>query len=115
MNTMEIVETRTPEAVTLAAQGRLDGMSSKEFENRVLAHIDAGDIRLIIDMSGIAYISSVGLRVFALAAKRLKPVDGRLVLCALQPSIKQVFEIAGFSAMFAITETCEEASALFAA
>lgn len=112
---MEIVETRSSDVVTLALAGRLDGTSSSAFEARILAHIDAGDIRLIVDMTDLDYISSVGMRVFMLAAKRLKPLGGRVVLCGLQPSIRQVFDMAGFAAIFAITETRADAASLFAA
>jgi anti-anti-sigma factor len=111
---MEIVETRSAGAVTLAPKGRLDGTSSSGFETRILSHIDAGDTRLIIDMAQLDYISSVGLRVFMLAIKRLKPIGGRIVLCALQPSIKQLFDIAGFSTIFTIAATPEEAATLVA-
>jgi anti-sigma B factor antagonist len=112
---MDITEDRSPNAVTLILSGRLDGTSSSAFESRVLGYIEAGDTRLIIDMAELAYISSVGLRVFLVAAKRLKPVDGRLALCALRPSIAQVFEIAGFSSMFTITDTRDEAEAAVSA
>jgi anti-anti-sigma factor len=111
---MDIVETRSAGAVTLALTGRLDGASSGAFETRMLTHIDAGDHRLVIDMAGLDYISSVGLRVFMVATKRLKPIGGRLVLCALQPTIKQVFDIAGFTPIFPITATRDDATALMA-
>lgn len=111
---MDIVETRSAGLVTLALKGRLDGMSSAEFESRMLTQIDTGDIHLIIDMAQLDYISSVGLRVFMLAAKRVKPIGGRIVVCALQPSIKQIFDIAGFSTIFTIAATREEAAALLA-
>ena len=76
---MDIVETRESDAVTLALKGRLDNASSPGFEERVLKHINAGDRRLVIDLAQLDYISSVGLRVFMLAAKRLKPAGGRIV------------------------------------
>ena len=41
------------------------------------------------------------------------PVDGRIVLCSLQPSIKQVFDIAGFAGMFTFAATRDEALAAF--
>jgi anti-anti-sigma factor len=110
---MDIEESRTGGAVTLALKGRLDGASSGGFETRMLAQIDAGDRNFLIDMAQLDYISSVGLRVFMLATKRLKPLGGRIVLCALQPSIKQLFDIAGFSTIFTITATREEAASLF--
>jgi anti-anti-sigma factor len=112
---MDIGESRSGGIVTLAPQGRLDGASSGEFETRLLGHIDAGDIRLVIDMARLDYVSSVGLRVFMLAAKRLKPLGGRLVVAALQPSIQQVFDMAGFSSIFTIADTPEAAAATFTA
>lgn len=110
---MEIAEIRSPEAVTLALAGRLDGTTASAFETRVLTHIEAGDTNLVLDLADLAYISSVGLRVFLIAAKRVKPVDGRIVLCSLQPSIKQVFDIAGFAGMFTFAATRDEALATF--
>lgn len=106
---MDIVETRSPEAVTLALNGRLDNATSPGFEERVLRMIGAGDVRLIIDLAQLDYISSVGLRVFMMAAKRVKPLGGKIVLCALQPTVKQVFDIAGFSTIFAIAATRDDA------
>jgi anti-anti-sigma factor len=111
---MEIVETRSAHLVTLAIHGRLDAAFSGGFEQRILACIDAGDRRVIVDLAELDYINSVGLRVLMLAAKRLQPVGGRIVLCALQPSIRHVFDIAGLSSTFAIATTREEATALFA-
>jgi anti-anti-sigma factor len=108
---MDIVETKANGAVTLAIKGRLDNATTPAFEDRVLAHIAAGDTRLIIDLAGLVYISSVGLRVFMLAAKRLAPLGGRIVVCALPPEIKQVFEIAGFARIFPMAATAEEAAA----
>jgi len=110
---IDIVEIRGPGAVTLALAGRLDGTTATGFETRVLTHIDAGDTNLVLDLADLAYISSVGLRVFLVAAKRLQAVDGRLVLCAAQPPIKQVFDIAGFVGMFTFAPTREDALELF--
>ena len=111
---MDIVETRESDAVTLALKGRLDNASSPGFEERVLKHINAGDHRLVIDLAQLDYISSVGLRVFMLAAKRLKPAGGRIVVCAMQPAVKQVFEIAGFASIIPMTATRDEATAKLA-
>ena len=111
---MDIVETRESDAVTLALKGRLDNASSPGFEERVLKHINAGDHRLVIDLAQLDYISSVGLRVFMLAAKRLKPAGGRIVVCAMQPAVKQVFDIAGFASIIPMTATRDEATAKLA-
>ena len=48
-------------------------------------------------ISPIFYISSAGLRIVLLAAKRMKSAGGRLVLCSLNPQIAEVFDISGFT------------------
>jgi stage II sporulation protein AA (anti-sigma F factor antagonist) len=68
----------------------------------VVARIDSGERRLVIDLGGVAYISSAGLRVLLLVAKRLKPPAGALVLCGLGPSVRTVLELAGFLPLFAV-------------
>jgi anti-anti-sigma factor len=64
-----------------------------------------------VDLAGLRYISSAGLRVLLVAAKRLKPEGGRLLLAAPSELVGQVLEIAGFSAMLETCPTIEEALA----
>lgn len=52
--------------------------------------------RVVIDFAALDYISSAGLRVVLMTAKRAKQGKGTLVLCGLQPHVKEVFEISGF-------------------
>ena len=53
----------------------------------------------MLDLGRLDYISSAGLRVVLIAAKRLKSVGGALVLCTLNPSVREVFEISGFASI----------------
>jgi anti-anti-sigma factor len=111
---MDIAETKSADTLTLALKGRLDATSSPGFEEKLLKQIDAGEKRVNIDMTQLDYNSSVGLRVLMLAAKRLKPIGGKMALCGLQPTVKQVFDIAGFGALFPIVATREDAGAKLA-
>jgi anti-anti-sigma factor len=87
--------------VTIAQlAGRLDGMTSKTVEQHLLTLVDGGVRQMVLDLGALEYISSVGLRVLILVAKRLKPLGGRVVVCAMQEPIQQVFEIAGFGNLF---------------
>jgi stage II sporulation protein AA (anti-sigma F factor antagonist) len=106
---MEIAEERVGEALSVALIGRLDALTSKAVEQQILKRIDEGQRRLVIDLERLDYISSVGLRVLLLTAKRLKSGNGTVVVCSLQPSIRQVFDIAGFTALFQIVGTRAEA------
>jgi anti-anti-sigma factor len=106
---MEITERRTAEIVTLSPSGKLDTTTAKTFEEKILAQIESGDRRFVIDLAQLDYISSAGLRVFVLAAKRLNSANGKMVLCALKDPVKEVFEIAGFSSIFSICGSHDEA------
>ena len=68
-----MAEERVGATLVIAPAGRVDSVSSGELERHVVARLDAGERQLVIDLAGVAYISSAGLRVLLLAAKRLKP------------------------------------------
>jgi anti-sigma B factor antagonist len=106
---MNITESKTANIVTLSLSGRLDTTTAKAFEDRILAHIDSGERRIVIDLTGLEYISSAGLRVFLRAAKRLDSAQGRIALCALAEPVREVFDIAGFISIFAIYDSHQEA------
>jgi len=106
---MEITERRSAEIVTLSLSGRLDATTAKAFEKKILAQIESGDRRFVIDLAQLDYISSAGLRVFILAAKRLNSANGKMVLCALKDPVKEMFDLAGFLAVFSIHGSHDEA------
>ena len=106
---MDISEDRKADAVILALSGKLDATTAKTFEDRILGVINGGTQRLVVDLSQLDYVSSSGLRVFILAAKRLQTVDGKIVLCSMKDHVRQVFDLAGFSSMLSIYGSRDEA------
>jgi anti-sigma B factor antagonist len=106
---MDISEDRKADVVILALSGKLDATTAKNFEEKILGVIDSGAQRLIIDLSQLEYVSSSGLRVFLLVAKRLQGRQGRIVLCALKDHVRQVFDLAGFSSILSIYGSRDEA------
>jgi anti-sigma B factor antagonist len=106
---MEISEDRKAEAVVLVLSGRLDATTAKMFEDKVLGVIGTGTPRVVVDLAQLEYVSSSGLRVFLLAAKRLQATDGKIVLCSLRDDIRQVFDLAGFSSILTIYSSRDEA------
>jgi stage II sporulation protein AA (anti-sigma F factor antagonist) len=106
---MEIGEEKTGATLVVAPVGRLDSVSSGELERRLVARLDAGERRLVVDLAGVEYISSAGLRVLLLMAKRLKPPAGALVLCGMGPSVRTVLELAGFLPLFTVVPGRQEA------
>ena len=106
---MDIHEERKDGFLVLGLEGRLDAVSSKMFEEKVLALIDGGERRIVIDLSRLDYVSSGGLMVFLVASKRLTPAGGTVVLCSVQEPVKQVFDIVGFYSIFSILNSQDEA------
>jgi anti-anti-sigma factor len=107
---MELHETATAGATVLTPVGRLDSATARELEATLNAVLERTLDSIVIDMSELTFVSSAGLRVFLLAAKRLNAQDRGFVLCALQPRVGQVFEISGFAKIIAIEP--DRASAL---
>jgi len=109
---MDVEVTGDVTVVTLPA--RVDTTSAGEVEGEFTALLDDGVLRLVADFGVNDYVSSAGLRVFLSVLKRLQKSDGRIVLCAMKPFVDDVFGISGFSELFEIVETRDEALALFA-
>ena len=106
---MDISEDRKADAVVLALSGKLDATTAKTFEDKILGVINSGAQRLVVDLALLEYVSSSGLRVFLLAAKRLQTTDGKIVMCGLQDHVRQVFDLAGFSSILSIYGSRDEA------
>jgi anti-sigma B factor antagonist len=94
-------------------KGRLDANTSPGLEERLVGLIDSGEKRFVVEFTELDYISSAGLRVLLMAAKRLKNLNGRIVLASLKDHIKEVFDIAGFSSVLTIYASEKDAKASF--
>jgi anti-sigma B factor antagonist len=106
---MEIARTETNGIVVVALQGRLDTNTSVTLEEELLQLAGERSHRIVVDLSELDFISSSGLRVLLTAGKKSKSVSGRLVLCTLTDHVKQVFDVAGFTMLFSMYPSQEEA------
>jgi anti-anti-sigma factor len=106
---MECIEERNESVVIVGLQGRMDSSTARIVEEKMLSLIDRGESRLVVDCAHLDYISSAGLRVFLMAAKRLTQARGKLVLSTMSDDVKQVFDLTGFSSIFQICPSREEA------
>ena len=108
---MEIAVQREGTTVTVKAGGRIDGVNARDFENQLRETIEDGDKGVVVDLEGLSYISSAGLRAILLIAKTLSQRGAKFALCALSEPIREVFEISGFDKIVAIHNTQREALA----
>ena len=82
--------------------GRLDTETSADFELASHDFTTAGDRRFVVDLAGISYVSSAGLRVLLALAKQTETAGGALRLSGMSHSVRQVFDLSGFSKLFQI-------------
>ena len=105
---MNLEQERRDDLLILRPRGRLDSSSAPELERIVGEQLDSGVQRVIFDLSSLDYISSAGLRVVLLAGKKLRASKGKLVLVGLQDMVREVFEMSGFLALFAVAPNMDE-------
>lgn len=86
----------------LAISGKLDTHTSQEAQDVLTGLINDGARTVVIDLADLDYISSVGFRVFLIAAKQLKRDDGVLRIYGISGNVKEVFDISGFATVFDI-------------
>ena len=93
---IEVAEERDGDALVLLPVGRLDSANARAFESIVMDRLGAGEQRMVVDFSRLNFISSSGMRVLLIAAKKLHASQGKLVLCSMKEHIHEVFRISGF-------------------
>jgi anti-anti-sigma factor len=88
------------EATCVIPEGRLDFDAAPGFQEsleRALGTAGKAPAALIIDGAGLEYVSSAGLRAVLLTARAAQKAGVRFALCALQPAVREVFDLSGFS------------------
>lgn len=98
--TAEIIEKDGKAVVTVT--GELDTLTSEGFEKAVAPLMGKHGLQVEIDMAGVNYISSKGLRVILALAQSIMPEGGKLRVVNTTPPVRQVFDISGFSTLFIV-------------
>ena len=99
---MDIQHSNHEGITVIAPAGRIDTTTSGALDEAVRRAVDGGVRELVVDLAGVEYISSAGLRVFLVLAKRMRDLQGRLVLCGMTEPVRQVFRLAGFMPLFRV-------------
>lgn len=96
----------------LKLTGRLDQTTAESFRQKLIPHLNecgASGKPLLLDFSGVEYISSIGLRVMILAAKQVKAQNGKVAIANLTPNVAEVFEIGRFNLVFQVFKNYDDA------
>jgi len=106
---MEIRIRKENSTLVATVKGRLDALTSPEFEKNLLGLVAKGELSILLDLREVEYISSAGLRSILATAKKLNKQNGELRISGLQGSVRDVFQMSGFYSIFRIFESAEEA------
>lgn len=108
---MEFAQEQAGDVVVVKLSGRLDSSTAQPTEENFMRALASGPLHLAIDMSKLDYISSAGLRVLLVVAKKVQQAKGKVVLFGLVHNVREVFAISGFDRIFAIQPDIEAAVA----
>lgn len=108
---MEFAHEQSGDVVIVKLSGRLDSVTAQPAEESFSRVLSDGAPRLAIDMSKLEYISSAGLRVLLVMAKKVQQAKGKVVLFGLAANVREVFSISGFDRIFSIQSDAEAALA----
>ncbi len=104
------ITTTEVEGITIAEfEGNLDTNTAPDAEERLGELLEKGVTKILVDFTTLNYISSAGLRVLLVTTKRLGGTGGSMRLCGLNETVDEVFEISGFSTIFSVFGTRDEA------
>ena len=104
---MNIISKEIGKYIHIKIVGRIDTSNYEVFSNELQIFIDEGKKFLVLDLDGLEYISSSGLRIFLKVLKSLRAIEGDVVLCCLNNKIKSVFEISGFLSFFNLADNID--------
>ena len=106
---MKVVSYQEKGFAVIKVDGRLDIATAPQFEQDCKQVIEAGQHNVILDFSGLEYISSAGLRGILTTARKIKLAGGSFAVTGLTGVVKEVFDLSGFDTFVTIYGSLEEA------
>jgi anti-sigma B factor antagonist len=100
--------------VGVIVEGRLDAATVPTLEQALQRLLSDGQVKLVVDLGGVNYISSSGLRALLTTRRQARSRGGDVYLCTLHPRVKEIFEMVGFMSVFGVYATRDEAASAFA-
>lgn len=98
---MEVTSNRYKHCNLITVKGRVDSNTAPELNKVITKSTNAGDYRIVIDMSGVDFLSSAGLRILMLAQKTCKRYNrGEVKLAKVPAKIKSALDLVGFTMLF---------------
>jgi len=110
---MDIQDKHVNNITILTLNGDIDALSAPAVTEYINGLVAKGNINLIVDLSGVGYTSSAGLRLLLGAVKETRMQGGDLRLSAVQPGVLKVLNLSGFTNILKIFDGVDSALASF--
>ena len=93
----------------ISISGEVKGLSGREFHRSIFQEIQEQDVPIVLDLEGLTYINSMGLRSILLVAKRQQDNKAKFAVCSLSRPMKEIFEITCFNRIMSVLDSRSEA------
>ena len=110
---MKITQRVEGDVTVFLPEGRIDTQAADEMDQALQAAVAGGIHKIVVDMSGVDYISSAGLRSLAAVLVKCRDEGGDMKLAALNKRVTRVFNIVGFDLLMSLHGTTDAAIADF--
>jgi anti-sigma B factor antagonist/stage II sporulation protein AA (anti-sigma F factor antagonist) len=100
--------------IVVAPRGRVDHQSADQLGAAMAPHVarcERAACKLVLDLSGVDYMSSAGLRILMVAAKQARAQGGTMVVSGLGETLREIFQISRFDRIFTVYDGVREAIA----
>ncbi|HZJ25291.1 MAG TPA: STAS domain-containing protein [Anaerolineales bacterium] len=101
--------------ILIKLAGRLDIIGTGEIETKFTGYCSGEKIRVIVDLSEVDFLASIGIRLLMLTAKSVASRGGKMVILNPVPEVQNVLEITGFPAIIPIYSHLESAETILMA
>ena len=106
---MEIKTSEENGILTVELIGNLDTASAGPVEAELMKLIEGKANQLLLDFTDVPFIASSGLRVLLKTGQTLKANGGKLHICSINDTVREVFEISGFDRIFSVFDSKQDA------
>ena len=101
-----------PDGLMMVLQGDVDLSRSPALRLELLNALDGKPKRLLVDLAEVSYMDSSGVATLVEALQHQRRSGGQMILCALQPRVRSIFEIARLDSVFTIVDDTEQAKTI---
>lgn len=99
------------DSVIVEASGNVNSNNSKQFSEQMTHIIAEGCSHVVIDLSGLSFMTSAGFRALLIAGRTASNTNSRFSICGMNAKVHQLFELGGFLDVFPIYDSVENALA----